>query len=262
MLDNITPVLLTYNEENNIGRSLEKLSWAKDVVVVDSYSSDSTKEILSRFANVRLFEKTFDAHANQWNHAIKDTAISTEWILALDADYVLTEESIKELESLVPDSEICGYEADFKYCIFGKSLRGSLYPPVTVLYRVDNAEYMQDGHTQRIRLSGKIGKLQNYFLHDDRKPLFHWLRSQYRYMVLEANIIQNKRLSELKWPDKIRRIYFVAPFLVFVYCLVWKGLILDGKSGLYYSFQRMLAEIILSLIMIEHKLKKSGNLEI
>ena len=256
MLDNITPVLLTYNEERNIGRTLERLGWAKDIVVVDSYSKDGTQEIIGKYANVRLFERTFDKHANQWNYAIKDTAISTEWILALDADYVLTEEAIKELDSLEPDSEVRGYEVGFKYCVFGKPLRGSLYPPVTILYRNDDAKYMQDGHTQRIQLSGRVGRLKNPILHDDRKPLVHWLISQYKYMKLEADIIQNKRLSELKWPDKIRRMYFLAPFLVFVYCLVWRGLMLDGRRGLYYSFQRMLAETILSLILIEGKLRR------
>lgn len=65
MLDQITPVLLAYNEEQNIARTLSHLTWAKDVVVVDSGSTDGTLERLERFSNVRVFSRRFDTHAAQ-----------------------------------------------------------------------------------------------------------------------------------------------------------------------------------------------------
>ena len=57
MLENVTPVILTFNERENIGRTLERLSWARDVVIVDSLSRDDTVDIASQFKNVRLFRR-------------------------------------------------------------------------------------------------------------------------------------------------------------------------------------------------------------
>ena len=123
MLEQITPVLLTYNEEENIGRTLERLNWASDIVVVDSYSTDMTLAIARRNPQVRLFQRSFDSHAQQWNFAIENSGIKTEWILALDADYVLTEEVAAELARLHPEGSINGYSADFRYCVLGQPLR-------------------------------------------------------------------------------------------------------------------------------------------
>src|SRR5690348_1584101 len=102
MLAHITPVILTYNEAPNIGRTLEALRWASAVVVVDSGSSDATTAIARRFPNVRIFERPFDDHATQWNFGISETGIATPWILALDADYVVPPELAEELRALEP----------------------------------------------------------------------------------------------------------------------------------------------------------------
>ena len=60
MLDQITPVILTYNEAANIGRTLERLAWAREVVVVDSLSTDDTVAIAGRFPNTRVVQRPFD----------------------------------------------------------------------------------------------------------------------------------------------------------------------------------------------------------
>ena len=73
MLNHITPVLLTYNEEANIGRTLSHIAWAKDIVVVDSGSTDGTLAVLAKFPNVRVFNRRFDTHANQWRYAVEET---------------------------------------------------------------------------------------------------------------------------------------------------------------------------------------------
>ena len=88
MLEQITPLILTYNEAPNIGRTLENLSWARDVVVVDSFSDDETLEIAASFPNVRVVQRVFDSHRNQWEFGLRETEIQTPWVLALDADYV------------------------------------------------------------------------------------------------------------------------------------------------------------------------------
>lgn len=62
MLDRITPLILTYNEAPNIGRTLERLSWAWHIVVLDSFSDDSTAEIVSGFPQTRIYRREFDTH--------------------------------------------------------------------------------------------------------------------------------------------------------------------------------------------------------
>src|SRR5215216_552975 len=104
MLDQITPLVLTYNEAPNIARALGALSWARDIVVVDSFSDDDTVAIAKSFPRVRVFQRAFDSHRNQWDFGLKETGISTPWVLALDADYVVSDELIDELKKLQPDT--------------------------------------------------------------------------------------------------------------------------------------------------------------
>ncbi|HEU5130546.1 MAG TPA: glycosyltransferase, partial [Pyrinomonadaceae bacterium] len=92
MLTDITPLILTYNEAPNIARSLSALTWANDIVVVDSFSDDDTVAIARSDSRVRVFQRAFDTHRNQWEFGLKETGISTPWVLALDADYVLSDE--------------------------------------------------------------------------------------------------------------------------------------------------------------------------
>src|ERR1041385_1698853 len=159
MLDQITPLILTYNEAPNIARALAGLSWAKEIVVVDSFSDDETVAIAKSFANVRVEQRVFDNHRNQWEFGLKETGITTPWVLALDADYVVSNDVAAEIEQLRPEEGIDAYRASFVYCINGKRLRSGIYPPVTVLYRRDAATYVQDGHTQRVALPGTIEEL-------------------------------------------------------------------------------------------------------
>jgi len=109
MLDQITPVILTFNESSNICRTLEQLKWATDIVIVDSYSTDNTVELLKNHPQVRVFQRKFDSHANQWNYAISNTEIKTDWVLALDADYILSKAIINELDVLEPKPEVDAY---------------------------------------------------------------------------------------------------------------------------------------------------------
>src|SRR6185369_6730985 len=102
MLDRITPVLLTYNEAPNIGRTLDRLRWASDIVVVDSHSQDATLSILSLYPQCRVFQRPFDDFASQWEFAVTQTQINSDWVLALDADFVLTTELVDELAALDP----------------------------------------------------------------------------------------------------------------------------------------------------------------
>ena len=251
MLSQITPLILTFNEAPNIARTLDRLKWASDIVVVDSLSTDDTRAIASRYPSVRVFERPFTTHAEQWNFGLEQTGITTEWVLALDADFVLTDEMIAELTHLSPPHDVAGYRASFRYCIDGKPLRSAVYPPVTVLYRRALGKYRQDGHTQRVHVDGRIAEFSSRIFHDDRKALSHWIASQVKYMRLEADKLANTAPANLGVVDRVRQWMVIAPPLMFLHCLFVRGGIMDGWPGLYYALQRATAELILSLSLAE-----------
>ncbi len=243
MLNQITPVILTYNEAPNIGRTLDALSWAKRIVVLDSLSDDSTQRICQGYANVDFQTRPFDTHAQQWNAAI-NLQIETKWILALDADYCLSHELINELRTLNPDNDVGGFEASFVYKIDGKPLRGSLYPPVVTLFKHGQGQYEQDGHTQRVKIKGQVLKLTHCIYHDDRKSSTRWHSSQKKYAEQEARKLRKTSFRTLSVNDKARRLY-LGPLLVVPYTLLVRGLIFDGRKGFKYTWQRLIAEAYL-----------------
>lgn len=249
MLDQVTPLILTFNEAPNIDRTLERLTWAKRIVIIDSYSTDDTLEILQSYSQVQIFQRKFDSFASQCNYGLSQ--IQSEWVLSLDADYVLSKELIDEITYLSQETEVDSYIVRFKYCVFGKPLRGTLYPPRQVLYRKTKAVYQEDGHAHRVKVVGKSGMLTSYIYHDDRKPLGRWLWAQDRYMLIEAKKLLDTPANELSFSDRIRRKKFIAPFVILIYCLIINRGILDGWVGWYYAFQRTLAEIILAIRLIE-----------
>jgi glycosyltransferase involved in cell wall biosynthesis len=252
MLDHVTPVLLTYNEAQNVARTLSHLEWAKDVVVVDSGSTDGTLAVLAKFANVRVFSRPFDTHANQWRYAIEETQITTDWILRLDADYQLTEAFVAELASLDPNAPVNGYRVGFDYAIFSRKLISSLYPTNTILLRKGQFSVSDKGHTEKWHVNGPIAAVRAKVVHDDWKRVSQWLASQTRYMERELDWLHQGRRGVVRW---LRLRPPLMPILVFLYCLFGRGLILNGRAGIFYALQRMVAEAILSLMVLEGNLR-------
>lgn len=255
-LEQVTPVILTLNEAPNLGRTLARLDWARRIVVVDSFSEDETCEIARRHSNVELFQRRFDTHASQWNFATRETGITTPWTLALDADYQVTPELASEIGRRVGSEAFAGYRARFLYCVEGEPLRGTAYPPVTVLYRTGAGRYVQDGHTQRVVVEGAIADLEAPMLHDDRKPLAAWMRAQARYAALEADKLAAAAFAELGAADRVRRLLLLAPPAMLFHCLFIQGNALAGRRGLFYALQRTLSELMLSVFLLERQLRR------
>lgn len=248
-MNDITGLVLTRDEAPNIARTLGQLGWLPAIVVVDSESTDATREIAAGFPNVRVVSRRFTTHAEQWNFGLEETGIQTEWVLALDADFVVSDTLAREIQALQPDAGTAGYWASFEYCVDGRPLRGAVYPPVAVLYRRTRGRYEQDGHTQRIRLDGTAGTLTAPIRHDDRKPLIRWLASQSRYMELEAEKLSRPG-GATGLADRMRKLIVIVPPAMFLYCYLVRGGLFDGKAGLFYALQRAVAEGILSLFLV------------
>jgi glycosyltransferase involved in cell wall biosynthesis len=243
----ITPVVLTRNEDVNIGRTLAQLAWANEVVVVDSVSTDKTVEIAKSFPNVRVVERAFDDLASQWTFGTAQ--VTTPWLLSLDADYFVPAAFTNELRGLDPPPSINFYSAGFTYAVHGRPLRASLYPSRPVLFRRGHVSFFMDGHTHRARIEGEGELLREKIVHDDRKPFSRFVQRQRKYMRDEAAKI--RRGENLNFAGRVRKLRVIAPFAVVIHSLFVKGVILDGVPGLRYAWERFIAEVILSIELMK-----------
>lgn len=268
MLSRITPIVLTYNEEQNIARCLEQLTWAKQVLVIDSFSDDRTVQIARGFANVTILQHRFAGFTEQWTWALSQE-VPTEWVLALDADYVLTRQLVEEMGKLAPDDAVDGYRVSFDWAVHGRLIRSNLYPALIVLFRKTKIIISRYGHAQKAIVE-KEDRLKGRIVHDDRKPISRWLSSQIEYATDEADLLRSvKRIARppegspadprqqsMSRNDRLRRIPLLTTIMVPIYLLFVRGLILDGKSGLHYVLQRTLSEATISLALLDAKLRR------
>lgn len=252
--DRITPLILTYNEAPNIARTLDQLGWAKRIVIIDSGSSDETHEIARRYPAVEIVVRPFDNHADQWNFGLAQ--IRTDWVLSLDADYVLTDAVVEELDRLPLDGPSVGFESAFKYCVYGRRLRASLYPPRVVVFRRDRATHYNDGHTQRLRVDGPTGNLTAPILHDDRKPLSRWLQSQQSYARREADHLESIPPGQATRMQRLRLTGYLGPLAILPYTLFAKGCLFDGWPGWLYALQRTTAETMIALELVDRRTRR------
>jgi glycosyltransferase involved in cell wall biosynthesis len=248
----LSALIITYNEEANIFRTLSAIKWISDILVIDSGSSDRTIQIINQFSNTRLIYRQFDSFAKQCNFGLEQ--LSSEWVLSLDADYVLSSQLSKEILGLFTASNDIdlyyqAYRIAFDYCISGKAIRSGLLPPRTCLYERLKAHYIDIGHGHKIVVNGRVGSLKHKILHDDRKPFGKWLNNQQRYQRIEARMLATKSSNDLPVQDLIRKHTFLAPFLAFFMCIILRRGFLDGKEGIVYAFHRLIAESLLYVYM-------------
>lgn len=259
LITKITPMLITFNEEANLGRVLAQLEWAQRILIIDSGSTDDTLKIAAEHPKVEVVYRLFDSLAAQCNFGL--TQVRSEWVLSMDSDYELSNQLVEELHRLEETPHVAGYVASFVYRIYGRPLRASLYPPRVVLYRVAEGQYRNEGHGHRLKIEGDVLALRSAIFHDDRKPLSRWLRSQLCYAEKEARYLLTAPKKALGRADRIRKIGWPAPLAVFLYVLLGKRALLDGWAGWYYAFQRLLAEVLVALELADQRLRKSANLQ-
>jgi glycosyltransferase involved in cell wall biosynthesis len=258
MLDQITPLIITYNEAPNIRRTLDKLRWARRIVVIDSGSTDGTVDLLRQYPQIEVMAHPFVDFASQCNFGLE--YIATPWVLSLDADYELSDTLLKELAALGPAADTAGYRARFIYRIHGRPLRGTLYPPRTVLYRRARAAYHQEGHGHRVVVDGSVLPLRGVIFHDDRKPLARWTTAQQVYARAEADYLLLRQRDRLNGIDRLRCMAWPAPIAVLLYTLFVKGCVFDGWPGWFYALQRVIAETLLALEMMDRRLRAASGL--
>ena len=250
----ISVVILTLNEEVNLPRCLEAISWCDDVLIVDSFSSDATLKIAAEHG-VRVVQRVFDSFAGQRNFAIDHCELKYEWIFHLDADEVMTPALSAELLGCIAATDKDAYRVSSKLMFHGKFLRhAGLFPWYQVrLGRRGKLRFTQVGHGQREQLpSNTIGTLKNSLLHFPfEKGLEDWIEKHNRYSTAEARqnvygytdddvpVLDLLSIATDRRRRAAKRVFSrlpCKPTLRFIYMYLVRGGILDGKAGLIYCW--------------------------
>lgn len=258
--DDITVIILTKNEQLHIARCLENVNQiAKKVYVVDCFSSDGTQEI-ARSLGAEVVEHEWPGNqAEQFNWALDNLPIETEWILRLDADEYLTDELITELNSIIPNlpSSVSAVVFPLGRAFMGRVLKHGIVNGISMIrmFRNGKAKYehrIMDEHLQV--LEGETVTAKNKFIDDNRMPLSYFISKHNAYATREAALLVSSeyRLNDsnnkgAKYADEVaakreqkatyaRLPLFWRAFGYFLYRYIIKLGFLDGKEGFLWDF--------------------------
>lgn len=255
----LTTIILTKNEENNIEKCIRSLDGlAERIIVVDSFSDDNTKN-LALSLNSDVYEHKFINHSNQFNWALKNCNITSEWIFRIDADEEMTGELVEEFKEKIPKitEGINGVFLRRRRYFMGRWIKhGDVYPEkVMRLFRTGTAESEDRTMDEHIVLKfGNTIEFESDFEDKDTKDLTFWINKHNWYSNKESAEfikIYTEQISNNKLRGKIlgnqcerrrwlkNKIYykiplFVRPIFYFIYRYFFKLGFLDGKEGLIY----------------------------
>jgi glycosyltransferase involved in cell wall biosynthesis len=267
----VSTLLLTFNEERNLPPCLRALAWCDDIIVVDSGSTDSTREIALQ-AGARVLQRPFDDFASQRNFGLEKGEPRHEWVLHLDADEIVTQPFLDRLNALEEVDGIDAYRVPSKIVILGHWLRyAGMYPAYQVrLGRRDRLRFKQVGHGQREDLPpAAVGTFNEPYLHFNfSHGLAAWLRRHVRYAEEEARQLvalrTGRQLTSGRWlgvdsTDRRRRAKDLAaklplmmrPASRFLYVFVWRRGFLDGRYGLLYALMLSVYEGMIAILAAE-----------
>lgn len=260
MLD-ISVIILTFNEELHIRRCLENVNqFAKKVYVIDSFSTDDTVAIAESMGATVVQHKWPGNQAEQFNWALGNINIETEWVLRLDADEYLLPELVEELRTRVPalNENITGITFKRRHIFLGRWMKRGTYPVMILrMFRTGKAvceQRLMDEHIEL--LQGENITFENDFVDENLNNLSWWAQKHVGYAVREAaelldieynitgNDTSNRNLSEktlkkrklkLKYAKKS---LFWRSFAYFIYRYFFKLGLLEGKEGFLWCFMQ------------------------
>jgi glycosyltransferase involved in cell wall biosynthesis len=258
MLD-LSVIILTYNEEIHIRRCIDNIrNLAKDIFIVDSFSTDKTVEIALEYENVSVLENKWENnYARQFNWALDHCPVKTQWVLRLDADEYFTPELVKETEARLSglDNHITGIILKRRHVFLGKWIKRGTYPVKLLrLFRYKKAvceQRLMDEHIQL--LEGDLLEFENDFVDHNLHDISWWTEKHVGYAIREAVDLLDMEFgfsnnnSVMKAGDQAERKrkkkksyaskpLFIRSFLYFIYRYIVKLGFLEGKEGFLWHF--------------------------
>jgi glycosyltransferase involved in cell wall biosynthesis len=231
----LSVVLITFNEEANLARTLESVRWADEIIVVDSGSTDRTVEI-ARGYGAKVFVEEWKGFAAQKNSAI-DKA-SCDWVLSLDADEEVSQELGAEIRAkLQSDASPDGFEIPRKNIILGRWLRwGGNWPDRKLrLFRRAKGRVIERPVHEVIQVEGADGRLESPLIHHAYPTLESYLEHMQRYSTLAAEVIVKERKQTWFWFD-----VWLRPLITFKWRYFFRLGFLDGREGfLFHLYHAM-----------------------
>jgi len=252
----VSVIILTYNEELNLENCLKSIfDWADEIFIVDSHSTDETLEIAKKYG-CKIIKHAFENQAKQFNWALDNLKIKSDWILRLDADEKMTDTLWWEISAILPKvpTDMNGFYMNRRVYFMGRWIKHAGVYPLWLLrlfkYGKAKSELKEiDEHI--VLLEGKTGKLKNDFIHDDKKSLSDWIQKHDDYSTREIETILNLK-SEIAalggQPERKRwlkeKFYYRLPlffraFIYFHFRYFFQLGFLDGKEGMIYHFLRI-----------------------
>ncbi|HEX3957200.1 MAG TPA: glycosyltransferase family 2 protein [Trebonia sp.] len=253
----VTVVVLTRDEEVNIVRCLTSVTWADQVVVVDSGSVDSTVP-LARAFGAEVVEQPWLGFSGQREFALRLPEVRNDWVYFADADEWVSPQLAGEISDRLPAADCAAFSHRLRLVFLGTWIRHcGWYSGSWVVRLVDKRYAKYDGSLvgERAQVDGPVGRLANDIVDEDGKGLASWLHKHVRYAELE----HRRRGVPLPAAERVRRfrardrtgtrplarvimkdLIFPAvparPLAVFVYMYVARLGILDGRAGLRFCF--------------------------
>jgi glycosyltransferase involved in cell wall biosynthesis len=184
----ISAIVTTFNEEHNIAACIESLLWCDEILVIDSFSTDRTPEIVRSFPRVRFFQRTYFGSASQKNWAMDQ--VSHDWILIFDADERCTPALQREIETLLAaGSTYDGYTIKRRVHFLNRVIRfsGWQHDRVVRLVRRAAARYPNRRVHADMLTRGRAPVLKNPMEHYMAETLDEYVRRIQKYSFWGAS---------------------------------------------------------------------------
>ena len=229
VMEKITAIIPTYNEEIHIERAIQSVSFADEIIIIDSYSTDQTVEIATRY-NTRIIQRDFDNFSNQKNHAIEQA--TNNWIVLLDSDEriesKLKSEIIKAINS---DSDFGAYWIYRKNFLLNKEIKYSGWQNDKVV-RVIHKEYCKyNGKLvhEEIESSKEIGFLKERIIHYTYKNFDSFISKKNKVAQLQAEelALKNQKATLAR--------LILKPAFRFINHYILRLGFLDGFQGFFIA---------------------------
>lgn len=225
---NISVLIITLNEENQMRSLLADLDFADEIIVVDSFSTDKTEAICKSFEKVSFIQKTFENYSSQRNFAISQA--KNDWILFLDADERLSPALKNEIITTVTTNKTHSAFLFYRTFMFKDKVlhfSGNQNDKIFRLFNKNNAAYTEDRLVhEKLKVNGKIGVLKNKLIHYSYSNFQEYKLKTIRYGKFKA---QEKFLKRQK---PFILLHFLHPTYNFLFNYIVRLGFLDGKKGL------------------------------